>query len=68
MGKIAWMGFRNLPKSLKGEEGFFKSNSCKSENDKVKWLGKFIQKWTLIPLQLGTGEYVKTICMKVNNQ
>ena len=28
--EIAGMGFRNLSKSLKGEEGFFKSNSCKS--------------------------------------
>ena len=28
--EIAEMGFRNLSKSLKGEEGFFKSNSCKS--------------------------------------
>ena len=29
-GKIEGMGLRNLSKSLKGEEGFFKSNSCKS--------------------------------------
>ena len=28
--EIAGMGFRNLSKSLKGEEGFFKLNSCKS--------------------------------------
>ena len=28
--KIVGMGFRNLSKSLKGEEGFFKSSSCKS--------------------------------------
>ena len=28
--KITGMGFRNLSKSLKGEDGFFKSNSCKS--------------------------------------
>ena len=28
--EIAGMGFRNLSKSLKGKEGFFKSNSCKS--------------------------------------
>ena len=30
LGKeIAGMGFRNLSISLKGEEGFFKSSSCK---------------------------------------
>ena len=29
-GEIAGMGFRNLSKSLIVEEGFFKSNSCKS--------------------------------------
>ena len=28
--EIAGMGFRNLSKSLKGKEGFCKSNSCKS--------------------------------------
>ena len=28
--EIAEMGFRNLSKSLKGEEGFFKSKSSKS--------------------------------------
>ena len=28
--EIAGIGFRNLCKSLKGDEGFFKSNSCKS--------------------------------------
>ena len=28
--EIAGMGFRNLSKSLKREEGFFKSNSCES--------------------------------------
>ena len=28
--EIAGMGFRNLSKFLKGEEGFFKSSSCKS--------------------------------------
>ena len=28
--EIAEMGFRNLSKSLKGEEGFFKSKSCKN--------------------------------------
>ena len=28
--EIAVMGFRNLFKSLKEEEGFFESNSCKS--------------------------------------
>ena len=28
--EIAVMGFRNLSKFLKGEEGFFKSSSCKS--------------------------------------
>ena len=27
--EIAGMGFRNFSKSLKGEEGFFNSNSCK---------------------------------------
>ena len=27
--KITGMGFPNLSKSLKGEEGFFESNSCK---------------------------------------
>ena len=29
--EIAGMGFRNLSVSLKGEEGFFKSSSCKIE-------------------------------------
>ena len=28
------------------------------ENDKVKWVGKFVRKWTLISFQLGTGEYL----------
>ena len=40
----------------------------KVENNKVKWVGKFVQKWNLIHLQLGTGELVETICMKVSNQ
>ena len=53
-GKIAGVGFKNLSKSLKGEEG--SQTLVKVENDEVKWMGKFVQIWTLISLQLGTGE------------
>ena len=52
--KIAGVGFKNLSKSLKEEEG--SQTLVKVENDEVKWMGKFVQIWTLISLQLGTGE------------
>ena len=35
---------------------FSSQTLVKVENDKVKWVEKFVQKWTLIPLQLGKGE------------
>ena len=50
------MSFRNLSKSLKGEEDFSSQTLAKAKNDKFKWVGKTFQKWTLIPLQLGMGE------------
>ena len=54
--EIAGMSFRNLSKSLKGEEDFSSQTLVKAKNDKFKWVGKTFQKWTLIPLQLGMGD------------
>ena len=50
------MGCRNFSKYLKGEEAFLSQTLVKVENDKVKQVEKFVHKWNLIPLQLGTGQ------------
>ena len=55
--EITGMGFINLTKSLNRERRAFSSQTLvKVENDNVKWLGKFVQKWTLIPLKVDPGE------------
>ena len=53
--EIAEMGFRNLSKSLKGEEGFFKLNSCKSGKWKSEMGGEICPKMHLKPATIRHG-------------
>ena len=53
--EIAEMGFRNLSKSLKGEEGFFKLNSCKSGKWKSEMGGEICPKMDLKPATIRHG-------------
>ena len=50
------MGFGNLSKYLKEEEGFFKSNSCKRGKWSNEMCGEICPKMDFHPTALGTGE------------
>ena len=49
------MGFRNLSKTLKGEEAFFKSNSCKSGKWQSEMGGEICPKIDVNPTTIWHG-------------